>query len=136
MTVAHLVDASPRVAAARRRAVRAAFRHAWRGYTHGAFGHDEVHPVTNRTNDSWGRFGVVLVGVGIWHMIYVAATRRGREELRAIAPARADLAHFVNHMRFHLWSRRGHVEFGRYDYTFFGQLKENTNVYARLRYSF
>jgi hypothetical protein len=26
--------------------------------------------------------------------------------------------------------------FGRHDYTFFGQLKENTNVYARLRYSF
>ena len=26
--------------------------------------------------------------------------------------------------------------FGRYDYTFFGQLKQNTNVYARLRYSF
>jgi hypothetical protein len=26
--------------------------------------------------------------------------------------------------------------FGRDDYTFFGQLKENTNVYARLRYSF
>jgi hypothetical protein len=26
--------------------------------------------------------------------------------------------------------------FGRYDYTFFGQLKENTNVYVRLRYSF
>ncbi|MGB8330273.1 MAG: hypothetical protein WCE62_09105 [Polyangiales bacterium] len=26
--------------------------------------------------------------------------------------------------------------FGRYDYTFFGQLEENSNVYARLRYSF
>ncbi|UCH28561.1 MAG: hypothetical protein JSV06_09815, partial [Myxococcales bacterium] len=26
--------------------------------------------------------------------------------------------------------------FGRDDYTFFGQLKENTNVYVRLRYSF
>lgn len=26
--------------------------------------------------------------------------------------------------------------FGRYDYTFFGQLEQNTNVYARLRYSF
>jgi hypothetical protein len=26
--------------------------------------------------------------------------------------------------------------FGRHDYTFFGQLKENTNVYARVRYSF
>jgi hypothetical protein len=26
--------------------------------------------------------------------------------------------------------------FGRDDYTFFGQLEQNTNVYARLRYSF
>ena len=26
--------------------------------------------------------------------------------------------------------------FGRYDYTFFGQLEQNTNVYARIRYSF
>ncbi len=26
--------------------------------------------------------------------------------------------------------------FGRYDYTFFGQLEQNTNVYVRLRYSF
>jgi hypothetical protein len=26
--------------------------------------------------------------------------------------------------------------FGRHEYTFFGQLKENTNVYARVRYSF
>ena len=26
--------------------------------------------------------------------------------------------------------------FGRDDYTFFGQLKENTNVYVRLRYTF
>jgi hypothetical protein len=26
--------------------------------------------------------------------------------------------------------------FGRDDYTFFGQLEENTNVYVRLRYSF
>ena len=28
------------------------------------------------------------------------------------------------------------VMLGRDDYTFFGQLQENTNVYARLRYSF
>lgn len=30
---------------------RQAFAHAWRGYETHAFGHDEVRPVTNRTND-------------------------------------------------------------------------------------
>ena len=37
------------------------FRHAWSGYKAGAFGHDELHPVTNTTNDSWGGFGITLV---------------------------------------------------------------------------
>ena len=37
------------------------FRHAWEGYKAAAFGHDEVHPVTNTTNDSWGGFGITLV---------------------------------------------------------------------------
>ncbi len=45
---------------ARRAAVRDAFRHAWRGYEVHAFGHDEVRPTTNATNDSWGGFGVTL----------------------------------------------------------------------------
>ena len=38
----------------RQSAVKQAFMHAWQGYVRFAFGHDEVHPVTNRTNDSWG----------------------------------------------------------------------------------
>mmetsp|Transcript_33537 Transcript_33537/g.46790 ORF Transcript_33537/g.46790 Transcript_33537/m.46790 type:complete len:403 (+) Transcript_33537:81-1289(+) len=45
---------------ARREAVRQAFKHAWSGYETHAFGHDEVRPTTNETNDSWGGFGVTL----------------------------------------------------------------------------
>ena len=43
----------------RRDAIVGAFRHALEGYRRWAWGHDEVRPVTNRTNDSWGGFGVV-----------------------------------------------------------------------------
>lgn len=45
----------------RRDRVRQAFIHAWSGYEQHAFGHDEVRPTTNATNDSWGGFGAVLV---------------------------------------------------------------------------
>jgi mannosyl-oligosaccharide alpha-1,2-mannosidase len=41
--------------------VKEAFLHAWRGYRAFAFGHDELSPTTNGTNDSWGGFGVTLV---------------------------------------------------------------------------
>lgn len=37
-----------------------AFKHAWNGYEKYAFGHDEIRPVTNQTNDSWNTFGVTL----------------------------------------------------------------------------
>ncbi|KAJ2722451.1 hypothetical protein GGI07_003286 [Coemansia sp. Benny D115] len=45
----------------RRDAVRAAMKHAWEGYRTYAFGHDELHPVSNRSNDKWGGWGVTLV---------------------------------------------------------------------------
>ena len=46
---------------ARQKAVVAAFTHAWEGYRRHAFGHDEIRPTTNATNDSWGGFGAVLI---------------------------------------------------------------------------
>jgi hypothetical protein len=45
----------------RRDAVRRAMQHAWGGYTTHAYGHDEVRPVTNATNDSWGGWGATLI---------------------------------------------------------------------------
>eukprot|EP01079_Euglenida_sp_SAG-EU17-18_P005832 gene5832-1039_t len=52
--------AHPLVAEQRSR-VKAAFARAWGGYTRYAFGHDELSPLTNATNDSWGGFGITLV---------------------------------------------------------------------------
>lgn len=57
----HAAPTAPETTEQRREAVRAAFRHAWAGYRAAAWGHDELRPVTNRTNDSWGGFGVTLV---------------------------------------------------------------------------
>ncbi|KAJ1887272.1 hypothetical protein LPJ66_009206 [Kickxella alabastrina] len=45
----------------RRQAVRAAMKHAWDGYSKYAFGHDELQPVSNTSNDKWGGWGVTLV---------------------------------------------------------------------------
>ncbi|KAJ2898868.1 hypothetical protein IWW38_001195 [Coemansia aciculifera] len=45
----------------RRDAVRDAMRHAWSGYHKYAFGHDELLPVSNKSNDKWGGWGVTLI---------------------------------------------------------------------------
>eukprot|EP01094_Clydonella_sp_ATCC50884_P026997 TRINITY_DN7579_c0_g1_i1.p1 TRINITY_DN7579_c0_g1~~TRINITY_DN7579_c0_g1_i1.p1 ORF type:complete len:679 (+),score=220.97 TRINITY_DN7579_c0_g1_i1:216-2252(+) len=45
----------------KRNAIRDAFKHAWDGYEKGAFGHDELRPVSGITNDSWGGFGITLI---------------------------------------------------------------------------
>jgi formate dehydrogenase gamma subunit len=60
---------------------------------------------------------VLLVAAGLWHAGYMLLTRRGRGELRAIAPSRLDARQMLDNLRFHVWLRREHPEFGRYDYT-------------------
>jgi len=45
----------------RRDAVVQAFLHSWRAYEAGAFGSDELQPLTNKSNEHWGGFGVSLV---------------------------------------------------------------------------
>ncbi|KAJ2501062.1 hypothetical protein IWW47_003146, partial [Coemansia sp. RSA 2052] len=45
----------------RRDAVRDAMRHAWGGYHTYAFGHDELLPVSNKSNNRWGGWGVTLI---------------------------------------------------------------------------
>jgi mannosyl-oligosaccharide alpha-1,2-mannosidase len=42
-------------------AIRQEVEHAWNGYESYAFGHDEIRPVSNITNDSWGGFGATLI---------------------------------------------------------------------------
>ncbi|RCH83920.1 hypothetical protein CU098_008294 [Rhizopus stolonifer] len=40
--------------------VRNAFRHAWKGYTDYAYGHDELQPMTNGTTDSRNGWGATI----------------------------------------------------------------------------
>eukprot|EP00808_Paulinella_micropora_P002280 g4032.t1 len=46
---------------ARQSEVKRAFQHAWTGYSKFAWGHDEVRPQTNETNDSWGGYAVTMI---------------------------------------------------------------------------
>ena len=45
----------------RRAAIRDAFLRSWAAYERFAWGHDELHPLTNRSNDVWGGFAVTMV---------------------------------------------------------------------------
>jgi cytochrome b subunit of formate dehydrogenase/nitrate/TMAO reductase-like tetraheme cytochrome c subunit len=58
--------------------------------------------------------GLVVTGFALR---FPEVTRRGLDELKAIAPSRSDLGQFLNNMLFHTWRRKQHVEFDRYDYT-------------------
>lgn len=60
---------------------------------------------------------VLLMLAGVYHLLWIALTRRGRRSLGAIVPKASDFAHFAQNLAFHL-DRRGqrpHCE--RFDYT-------------------
>lgn len=61
--------------------------------------------------------GVVLMFTSFYHAYYVLATRRGREELRAIRPSLQDWRDFIQTLRFHTFRSEEKAEFGRYDYS-------------------
>ncbi|KPI43123.1 Endoplasmic reticulum mannosyl-oligosaccharide 1,2-alpha-mannosidase [Cyphellophora attinorum] len=46
---------------ARRKAVKEAFKHAWKGYSAYAMGHDELRPLTNGSADGFNGWGATLV---------------------------------------------------------------------------
>ena len=43
------------------KAVRQEFLHAWTGYARAAWGHDELAPLTNRSNDRWGGLAITML---------------------------------------------------------------------------
>lgn len=60
---------------------------------------------------------VVLVVVSIYHVYYLAFTRRGRAAFRDMLPARSDLKDIGDNMRYHTGRTGRHPRFGRFDYT-------------------
>ncbi|KAH0343502.1 alpha-1,2-mannosidase, partial [Aureobasidium melanogenum] len=49
------------VQSTRIKAVKAAFQHAWNGYSEYCFGHDTLHPVTNTCEDDFGGYGATAI---------------------------------------------------------------------------
>ena len=41
--------------------VRSAFVHAWSGYERHAWGRDELHPLSNTSNDRWGGLAITMI---------------------------------------------------------------------------
>jgi cytochrome b subunit of formate dehydrogenase len=88
------------------------FPDAWWVHYLGALGMTEP-----RRANTHRVFGVLLLVVGMWHVVYVTLQRRGRGEIRAMFPARRDLREAIGNLRFHTWLSKEPVKFGRYDYT-------------------
>jgi cytochrome b subunit of formate dehydrogenase len=60
--------------------------------------------------------GVILIGAGIYHLFYVAATREGRRLIRDFAPAPKDCFDAWGTMRYYLGLSREKPKFGRFNY--------------------
>jgi predicted CXXCH cytochrome family protein len=60
---------------------------------------------------------LVLVGVAVYHIFWVAVARRGRLAIRDMFPASADLMQAWQNVAFHLRLRKQRPAFGAYDYT-------------------
>jgi formate dehydrogenase gamma subunit len=68
---------------------------------------------------SWSHriLGVALILFSVVHVFYVALSRRGREEFKAMLPTFQDILDFRDNMGFHVWATKRKPRFGRYDYT-------------------
>jgi formate dehydrogenase gamma subunit len=60
--------------------------------------------------------GVVLIGVGIYHLIYIIASRKGRELVKDFWPTWKDARDIVANLRYLTGHSRERAKFGRFGY--------------------
>jgi cytochrome b subunit of formate dehydrogenase len=60
---------------------------------------------------------VVLLGVGVWHVLYLGLNRRGRRDLVAMLPRWRDVSDASGNIQYYLGLRKRKVRFDQYDYT-------------------
>ena len=61
--------------------------------------------------------GVVLILTSAYHARYILATRRGREELKALFPSWRDITDVIENLLYYTFRSKKKVKFGRYDYS-------------------
>ncbi len=62
-------------------------------------------------------FAVVMIAASLYHLYYIAFTKRGRVEFRAMLPSYQDIVDARDSIGYYLFQRDKKVRFGRYDYT-------------------
>jgi formate dehydrogenase gamma subunit len=62
-------------------------------------------------------FGVLLIGCGVYHIIYMIITRRGREDVRALVPNGKDVVDVQKSLFFYLGLSKKKPLFGQFDYS-------------------
>lgn len=60
--------------------------------------------------------GIVMIGAGVWHGVYVVACARGRELVRALWPRWGDLKDMWGVLRFNFGLSKQKPRFGRFSY--------------------
>lgn len=60
---------------------------------------------------------ILLIACGIYHVVFLFFTRRGREEMRALLPEKSDVSDLSETMRFYLKLDEKPPAYGRYDYS-------------------
>ena len=60
---------------------------------------------------------VLLIACGVYHVVYLFFTRRGREEWTAMIPAKSDLTDLADTMKYHVNLSPQKPAYGRYDYS-------------------
>jgi cytochrome b subunit of formate dehydrogenase len=60
--------------------------------------------------------GVVLIGAGAWHVVYIRFSREGRALIKDLLPKASDATGALDVMRYHLGFSSKHPQFGRFGY--------------------
>jgi len=61
--------------------------------------------------------GVILILTSVYHAWYVVATKRGREEIKALFPSWKDITDVIYNLLYCTFRSKEKVKFGRYDYS-------------------
>ncbi|MCF6364761.1 MAG: cytochrome b/b6 domain-containing protein [Bacteroidales bacterium] len=59
---------------------------------------------------------LVMIGLSIWHVVYLGITARGRDVLRGMLLKVSDIKHAIQNISYHLHLRKKHPEFDNYNY--------------------
>ncbi len=59
---------------------------------------------------------IVMIGLSVWHVIYLMVTSRGRDVLRSLFPRGRDLKEAVQNIKYYLHISKKHPEFDNYNY--------------------